>query len=228
MCIRDSSYEVLSEKGLTWKERVQLFGGETVHYETLTDSERLDKQKELKELLLAIKIRETSKWADFGLANSVEKEILNWLNSRIKEVPKKYSESDIYSLRSGAVVYFRAYEIFGDKNYLEAGLNRADLILKAQWSKGHWPWGTRLGENFVRIQDGFNNEPFWIMLYAYKLSGNKKYYESAKRCADVLLSLQRKNGAGPINGPSMENIQVILGLLKGFRSMTMPLIPVSR
>ena len=112
---KDLSYEVLSEKGLTWKERVQLFGGETVHYETLTDRERLDKQKELKELLLAIKIRETSKWADFGLANSVEKEILNWLNSRIKEVPKKYSESDIYSIRSGAVLYFRAYEIFGDK-----------------------------------------------------------------------------------------------------------------
>ena len=153
---KDLSYDALSEKGITWKERVQLFGGETVHYETLTDRERLDKQKELKELLLAIKIRETSKWADFGLANSVEKEILNWLNSRIKEVPKKYSESDIYSLRSGAVLYFRAYEIFGDKNYLEAGLNRADLILKAQWSKGHWPWGTRLGENFVRIQDGLS------------------------------------------------------------------------
>jgi len=34
--------------------------------------------------------------------------------------------------------------------------------------------------------------------------------------------------AGLINGPSMENIQVILELLKGFRSMTMPLIPVSR
>ena len=33
---KDLSYEVLSEKGLTWKERVQLFGGETVHYETLT------------------------------------------------------------------------------------------------------------------------------------------------------------------------------------------------
>ena len=213
---KDLSYEVLSEKGLTWKERVQLFGGETVHYETLTDRERLDKQKELKELLLAIKIRETSKWADFGLANSVEKEILNWLNSRIKEVPKKYSESDIYSLRSGAVLYFRAYEIFGDKNYLEAGLNRADLILKAQWSKGHWPWGTRLGENFVRIQDGFNNEPFWIMLYAYKLSGNKKYYESAKRCADVLLSLQRKNGGWPdqwsFNGKYSGHSGVIKGV----------------
>ena len=58
---KDLSYDALSEKGLAWKERAQLFGGETVHYETLTDRQRLDRQEELKELLLAIKIRETSK-----------------------------------------------------------------------------------------------------------------------------------------------------------------------
>ena len=213
---KDLSYDALSEKGLTWKARAQLFGGDTVHYESLTDRQRIEKQKELKELLLAIKIRETSNWADPGLADRVEAEILNWLDTQVADVPKKYAEADIYPLRAGAVVYFRAYEIFGDKKYLEAGLNRADVILKAQWPRGHWPWGTRLGENFVRIQDGFNNEPFWIMLYAYKLSGDKKYYESAKRCADVLLSLQRMNGGWPdqwsFNGKSSGHSGVMNGV----------------
>ena len=213
---KDLSYEALSEKGLTWKERAQLFGGETVHYEALNYSQRLDKRKELNELLLAIKIRETSNWADLGLADRVEKEILNWLNDKIDDLPEKYAEPDIYSLRAGAVVYFRAYEIFGDKTYLEAGLNRANKILKAQWSKGHWPWGTKLGENFVRIQDGFNNEPFWIMLYAYKLSGNKKYFDAAKRCGDLLLSLQRNNGGWPdqwsFNGKSSGHSGVTNGV----------------
>ena len=213
---KDLSYDALSEKGLTWKARAQLFGGDTVHYESLTDRQRIEKQKELKELLLAIKIRETSNWADPGLADRVEAEILNWLDTQVADVPKKYAEADIYPLRAGAVVYFRAYEIFGDKKYLEAGLNRADVILKAQWPRGHWPWGTRLGEDFVRIQDGFNNEPFWIMLYAYKLSGDKKYYESAKRCADVLLSLQRMNGGWPdqwsFNGKSSGHSGVMNGV----------------
>ena len=213
---KDLSYDALSEKGLTWKDRSQLFGGDTVHYESLTDRQRIEKQEKLKELLLAIKIRETSNWADLGLADRVEAEILNWLDAQVADVPKKYAEADIYPLRAGAVVYFRAYEIFGDKKYLEAGLNRADVILKAQWPRGHWPWGTRLGENFVRIQDGFNNEPFWIMLYAYKLSGDKKYYESAKRCADVLLSLQRMNGGWPdqwsFNGKSSGHSGVMNGV----------------
>ena len=213
---KDLSYDALSGKGLTWKARAQLFGGDTVHYESLTDRQRIEKQEELKELLLAIKIRETSNWADPGLADRVEAEILNWLDAQVADVPKKYAEADIYPLRAGAVVYFRAYEIFGDKKYLEAGLNRADVILKAQWPRGHWPWGTRLGENFVRIQDGFNNEPFWIMLYAYKLSGDKKYYESAKRCADVLLSLQRMNGGWPdqwsFNGKSSGHSGVMNGV----------------
>jgi len=213
---KDLSYDSLSDKGLTWKERTQLFGGETVHYPPLTESQRQEKQAELQALLQAIKIRETSNWADPGLAKKVEEEIHNWLNARIANVPQKYSETEIHPLRTGAVVYFRAYEIFGDKKYLEAGLARADVILKAQWPKGHWAWGTRLGENFVRIQDGFNNEPFWIMLYAYKLIGDKKYLESAKRCADLLLSLQRTNGGWPdqwsFNGKSSGHTGVMHGV----------------
>jgi len=213
---KDLSYDALSDKGLSWKERTQLFGGETVHYGRLTDAQRLGKQKELEALLEAIRMRETSNWADPKLAERVETEIYTWLDAHIQNVPEKYAEANIYRLRTGAVGFFRAYEIFGDEKYLEAGLNRADVILKAQWPKGHWPWGTRLGENFVRIQDGFNNEPFWIMLYAYKLSGDKKYIESAKRCADVLLSLQRRNGGWPdqwsFNGRSSGHSGVMHGV----------------
>ena len=203
---KDLSYEALSDKGLTWKERAQLFGGETIHYSDLTDRQRQEKQQQLDELLQAIKIRETSRWADLGLAKNVEGEILEWLNVQIEIVPTKYAEADIQPLRTGAVIYFRAYEIFGDEKYLQAGLARADVILKAQWSKGHWPWGTRLGENFVRIQDGFNNEPFWIMLYAHKLSGDKKYIESAKK----LINQSRS--------PSIEYIHSELGYKQNHRN----------
>ena len=42
---RDLSYDALSDKGLTWKERAQLFGGETIHYSDLTDRQRQEKQQ---------------------------------------------------------------------------------------------------------------------------------------------------------------------------------------
>ena len=37
---KDLSYEALSDKGLPWKERTQLFGGDTLHYGGLTDTQR--------------------------------------------------------------------------------------------------------------------------------------------------------------------------------------------
>ena len=89
--------------------------------------------------------------------------------------------------------FFRAYEIFGEKKYLGTGLKCADLILGSQWPRGHWPWPGK-SDRFIRIQDGYTTRPFWIMLYAYKLSGDKKYFESAIRCADVLLSIKRPGG----------------------------------
>ena len=68
---KDLSYDALNDKGLSWKERAQLFGGETVHYAALSDGQRQKKQAELQALLQAIKIRETSNWADPGLAKNV-------------------------------------------------------------------------------------------------------------------------------------------------------------
>ncbi len=181
---KDLSYEALTDEGLSLAERTSLFGGETVHYGELTAKQRQAKQKELDSLLKKI---------DMKLVKQCEADIHKWLDGQAKDLPPAYSGRDTNKLRCGAVAFFRAYEIFGDKKYLDAGLARANLILKAQWPKGHWPWGT-LGENFVRIQDGFNDQPFWIMLYAHKLTGDKKYFDSAKRCADLLLSLQRPGG----------------------------------
>ena len=195
---KDLSYEALSDEGLSWEQRTALFGGETVHYGELTDEERNAKEKELETLLARLDVvgRVFNGRTEDRLTARVEAEIRKWLDRQTQQIPAAYTGSDVYRLRTAAAGFFRAYEIFGDKKYLEAGLKCADVIVKAQWPKGHWPWGD-LGEDFVRIQDGFNNEPFWVMLYAHKLSGDKKYFESAGRCADVLLSLQRKNGGWP-------------------------------
>jgi hypothetical protein len=181
---KDLSYEALTDEGLSPEEKTRLFGGETVHYGELSDLQRETTERELAGL---------RKQIDRKLVANCEGDIRKWLDQQAQDLPAAYAGRDAHKIRTGAVVFFRAYETFGDKKYLEAGLARADLILKAQWPRGHWPWPGK-SENFIRIQDGSTTEPFWMMLYAHKVSGQKKYFESAQRCADVLLSLQRPGG----------------------------------
>ena len=99
-------------------------------------------------------------------------------------------------MRHYAVGFLRAHEIFQDKKYLQAGLKCADLILAKQLPRGHWSYGDR-GGDIMRIQDGFVTRPFWIMLFAHKLSGDKKYLESARRAGDALLLAQSGGGGWP-------------------------------
>ena len=104
----------------------------------------------------------------------------------------------------GAAQIFRAYEMLGDKEFLEAGLAAADLFLDVQQPTGHFPMIVTVTRSkevtfhdtaSVRIQDGYQFRAFALLLYAYKLSGDKKYFEGAKRCADLILSIQN-----PLNG----------------------------
>jgi len=181
---KDMSYKALSDEGLSWEEKTRLFGGETATYGPLTAAERKAKQKELKELLAKI---------DKKLVSKCETDIRKWLDQQAKDLPPAYSGRNTHRIKAGAVIFFRAYETFGNREYLDAGLARANLILKTQWPRGHWPWPGKSAD-FIRIQDGYTTDPFWIMLYAYKVSGGKKYFDSAKRCADCLLSIQRPGG----------------------------------
>ena len=182
---KDLSYEALSDKRLPWKERTQLFGGETVHYGGLTDTQRLPSGGNSKCFWQQSRCAKTSNWADPKLAERVETEIHTWLDAQIQNVPEKYAEANVYALRTGAVGFFRSYEIFGDKKYLKAGLNRADVILKAQWPKGHWPWGTRLGENFVRIQGWFQQRAVLDHALCLQVEWGQKVFpicEALRRC----------------------------------------------
>ena len=151
---KDLSYDALTDEGLSWQDRTQLFGGETVDYGELTDAERTKKQSELKTLLARIEVRENQNWADPKLLQRVEAEILTWLNNQIEPVTaiQSYTGEDVQRLRNAAVGFFRAYEIFGEKKYLGAGLKCADLILGSQWPRGHWPWPGK-SDRFIRIQD---------------------------------------------------------------------------
>ena len=158
---------------------------------------------------------------DIELYEQSEADIRAWLDTRIKE----YKDFGIYpylqgwpfqrkgdrfllSLKPGgyadsAAQFFRAYEMLGDKKYLDAGLRTVEFYLKVQQPQGHFPMqayifrdgrviagGDLYTPGVARIQDGYQFRPFALLLYAYKLTGNKTYYDAAKRCADVSIQFQ--------------------------------------
>jgi hypothetical protein len=96
-----------------------------------------------------------------------------------------------------AAQFFRAYEMLGDKKYLDAGLKTADFFLTIQQPAGHFPSGAMIlknGEtiagggkhsiNTGRMEDGYQFRPFCLLLYAYRLTDDVKYRDAAIRCGN--------------------------------------------
>ncbi len=111
-----------------------------------------------------------------------------------------------------AAGFLIAYEVLGDKKYLEVALKTCEFLLRAQQPKGYWlheyyvspsgevsakPPGTAPREGYCRIQDGYQDENSFLMIYAWRLTGEQEYLDSAKRCADCLLEIQNENGSWP-------------------------------
>jgi len=137
---KDMSADALSDTGLSWEQRTRIFGGDTATYGPLTAEQRKAKQKELKERLAKI---------DMKLVEKCEADMREWLDIQIARPLKKpgweknwklnwsvYTKVSKWPLASGAVTFFRAYEMWGDKKYLDAGLKRADIFLECQHSRG--------------------------------------------------------------------------------------------
>ena len=210
---KDLSYKALSDEGLPWEEKTRLFGGETATYGPLTDAQRKAKQAELKELLAKI---------DTKLVKQCDADIRGWLDKVVAAPLKRpgweknwrlnwsvYTKASKWPLESDAALLLRAYEIWGDEKYLKAGLERADIFVKAQYPQGPY----RMHGNIFRIQDGWNSGPMRAILYAYKFSKDKKYLASAKKYADVLLPAQRKaSGGWPDQWPRAAGSGIVHGM----------------
>ena len=124
-------------------------------------------------------------------------------------------------LLHNAARFFQAYEMLNEPRYLRAGLKTADLFLQIQQPRGHFPVriivrrGGRVtaeGElweapEMIRLQDNIQYPSFCLLLFAHKLTGEAKYFDAAKRCADLVHSLQNpENGSVPdYVGPTKPN-----------------------
>jgi len=94
-------------------------------------------------------------------------------------------------------MWFRGYEMLGEKKYLQAGLDLVDAILQTQRKDGMFFDHARLvrggkseGRGRAQIQDAYNFFQFTLICYAYKLTGEKKYLDAALKHAETLRSFQ--------------------------------------
>ena len=100
-----------------------------------------------------------------------------------------------------AAQFFRAYEMLGDRKYLEAGLKTADFYMQVQQAAGNFPCGAAIQRggkakaaggkhppHVARLEDGYQFRPFCLLLYAWRLTGERKYLDSAKRYGELVTS----------------------------------------
>ncbi len=106
-----------------------------------------------------------------------------------------------------AAALLSGFLVTGDSSLLRQGTAYADWLVQAQLARGLWaqtyivdpdgrtwvPWL----DYVVRIQDGHQSEPFFLLLYAFQLTGNFQYRDAAVRNADLMLSIQNNNGSWP-------------------------------
>ncbi len=153
---------------------------------------------------------------DMKLYEQSKADIRAWLDARIKESGDfgVYSfgwsclqiKGDIANVdlnrgafADSAAQFFRAFEMLGDRKYLEAGLKTADFFLQVQQPAGHFPTGATIKRGGIatagggkhpthvaRMEDGYQFRPFCLLLYAHQLTGEKKYLDSALKHGELI------------------------------------------
>jgi hypothetical protein len=96
-------------------------------------------------------------------------------------------------------MWFRGYEMLGEKKYLQAGLDFVDAILRTQREDGMFPSIAELRrgskssvqpQRYGELQDEYNFVQFSLVCYAYKLTRDQKYLGAALKHAEAMRSCQ--------------------------------------
>lgn len=96
------------------------------------------------------------------------------------------------------------YEVLGDYRYLDAALRTAEMLLAAQDERGFWVHGYRMtvhgivpvaGDRSIKLQDLVQAHPIFYLAYVYRLTGDERYLDAARRGGEFLLAAQNPNGS---------------------------------
>ena len=137
---------------------------------------------------------------DRELYEQSEADIRAWLDAMIE----RYGEFGVYPAHGGQVrfnedqaqvnfgdgwaaeapaMFFRAYEMLGERRYLDAALKFCDFLLQVQQPEGHFPRRATVPrggrarqprDGTARLQDRYQYPYFALLLYAHRLTGEER------------------------------------------------------
>lgn len=106
------------------------------------------------------------------------------------------------------LIYLRAYEVLGDKEFLSTAIAAGDALLSGQLPEGGFPHEFRPGEQYERsgtFDDDTTQRATLFLIALWKQSAEERFEQAAKRCAEFMRTAQYENGGWPQAYPLRDN-----------------------
>ena len=114
-----------------------------------------------------------------------------------------FSNDKSWATAMVAMEYLFAYEVLGDRPFLDVAMRTGEMYLDTLGKYGAWSWTymsspsgakPRAGSK-VKLQDSNQSHPIFLLAYLYRVTGDERYLEAAKAGGELVLEAQNPNGS---------------------------------
>ncbi|HUS80720.1 MAG TPA: LamG-like jellyroll fold domain-containing protein [Armatimonadota bacterium] len=137
----------------------------------------------------------------------------DWPIMTSTESPGSYSilAEDEYTVRYTMTAMLRGWEVLGDQRYLRSALQAGEMLAKVQDTGGAWMQGyivqpdgyKPVSPGHAEIEEGTQADPIRFLAYLYRVSGDEKFIEGAKRGGEFVIAAQNADGSWPLGFNSL-------------------------
>jgi hypothetical protein len=155
-------------------------------------------------------------WLDQAIALQIGggwQAALDWPILTSTESPGTYSilAEDEYTVRWTMPAMLRGWETLGDERYLRSALMAGEMLVKVQDEAGAWVQGyivqpdgyEPVAAGHGEIQEGTQADPIRFLAYLYRVTGDQRFIEAAKKGGDFVILAQNPDGSWPLGFDSI-------------------------
>lgn len=134
--------------------------------------------------------------------------IFDWPILTSTESPGTYSilAEDEQTARHTVTAMLRGYEVLGDQRYLRSALMAGEMLMAVQDEAGAWCQGYIVAPHGYEpvapgrgaIEEGTQQDPIRFLCYLYRVTGDERYLEAAKRGGEFVIAAQNADGSWPL------------------------------
>jgi len=155
-------------------------------------------------------------WLDQAIALQIGgawQAALDWPILTSTESPGTYSvlSEDEYTVRWTMPAMLRGWETLGDERYLRSALQAGEMLVAVQDEAGAWVQGYIVQPDGYKpvsaghgaIQEGTQADPIRFLAYLYRVTGDERFIEAAKKGGDFVILAQNADGSWPLGFDSI-------------------------